>query len=419
MGKSTLMNRLIGHRTAIEHETAHTTRDIVLGVAPVGDGAVQIADTAGDDPSLTDDIMRAAQQKRTDLFGQAAAIIFVVDGREGMTSEDQRVLRSVRKSGLPFIVAVTKCDNPDLTKAAMAEVEGLHDAVVAVSAIHKDGITDLQEMLEPYAKPFTPVTATNVVLLGRQNAGKSTLFNALVGDEISIVSTIAGTTRDIIVHELQFGDENIRLFDTAGMMKRSRAMKGLDRYATLRLEESLTDADVVVLCIDGTQSVAAQDAKIAQKAIEAGAAVVIAVTKWDLLTEEDAADHWHSALLKRFHFAPWLPAVFISSVAPLNLEPLQEQIARAALAHKFTIGEKELNAVVAAITATRPRLRVVTKLTQSNTRPPTFTAKVNGNWNVYDKRQFVNLLRAEWELVATPIVLRVDQVGGRKRGRKK
>lgn len=411
------MNRLIGHRTAIEHETAHTTRDVVLGIAPLWDGAVQIADTAGDDPAATDEIMKAAQLKRHDLLGQAKAIIFVFDGREGMTAEDHRVLRAVRKSGLPFIMAATKCDNPTQAQAALADVSGLHDVIVAVSAIHKDGITELQDLLQAYAKPYKPRLATNVVLLGRQNAGKSTLFNALVGDDISIVSAIPGTTRDILAHELAFGEEPILLFDTAGMMKRSRAMQGLDRYATLRLEESLADADVVILCIDGTQMVAAQDAKIAQKAINAGAAVVLAVTKWDLVTDEKAGDRWLEALLQRFHFAPWLPAVFVSSVAPLNLKPLQEQVAAAAVAHRFRIEQKELNRVVSEITEKRPRLRVVTKLTQSGSRPPTFTAKINGTWNVYDKRQFVNLLRKTWDLSATPIVLQEDLVRAQKRGR--
>jgi len=389
----------------------------VLGIAPLWDGAVQLADTAGDDPTTTDEIMRAAQHKRHDLLGQAKAVIFVFDGREGMTADDQRVLRSVRKSGLPFIMAATKCDNPAQAKAALADVEGMHDTIVAVSSIHKDGITDLQDLLQPYARPYHPQQFTNVVILGRQNAGKSTLFNALVGEDVSIVSAIAGTTRDILAHELTFGEEQIRLFDTAGMMKRSRAMQGLDRYATLRLEEVLVDADVVVLCIDGTEQVAAQDAKIAQKAIKSGAAVVLAVTKWDLVTDADAADHWHGALLARFHFAPWLPAVFVSSVTPLNLQPLQEQVAAAAEAHRFRIEQKALNLVVAEITAKRPRLRVVTKLTQSGSRPPTFTAKVNGSWNVYDKRQFVNLLRKTWDLVATPIVLREDLVRAQKRGR--
>lgn len=419
VGKSTLMNRLIGHRRAIEHETAHTTRDVVFGIAPVGDGAVQIADTAGDDMAATDEIMRAAQQRRQDVIGKASAIIFVFDGQEGMTAEDQRVLRSVRKAGLPFIVAATKCDNPTQAYAALEEAQGLHDAVVAVSSIHKDGITELQALLEPYAQPYTPANATNVVLLGRQNAGKSTLFNVLTGESQSIVSTIPGTTRDIIVHELQFADEPIKLFDTAGLMKRSRAMKGLDRYATLRLEEVVVDADVVILCVDGTEHVAAQDAKIAQKALTAGAAVVIAVTKWDAVTDEKAADRWHDALLERFHFAPWLPVVFISSMQNINLDPLREQVVQAAVDHRFSIEQKELNAVVAAITASRPRLRVVTKLTQSGTRPPTFTAKVNGTWNVYDKRQFVNLLRKEWKLTATPIVLREDLVRGQRRERQK
>lgn len=388
----------------------------MLGIAPLEGGAVQIADTAGDDLSTTDEIMRAAQQKRHDLLGQAAAVIFVYDGQEGITAEDQRVLRSVRKSGLPFIIAATKCDNPNLAQAALADVEGLQN-VVAVSSIHKDGITELQELLEPYAKPYKEEHATNVVILGRQNAGKSTLFNALVGSDVSIVSAIPGTTRDIIAFKRTFGTEPVQLFDTAGMMKRSRAMQGLDRYATLRLEEVLTDADVVILCIDGTQQVAAQDAKIAQKALAAGAAVVLAVTKWDLVTDEDAADHWHNALLARFHFAPWLPAVFISSVAPLNLEPLQEQVEQAAIAHRFRMDEKELTRVMYEITAKRPRLRVVTKLTQTGSRPPSFAAKINGTWNVYDKRQFVNLLRAHFELVATPIVLREDLVRARKRGR--
>lgn len=417
MGKSTLFNRLIGHRTAIEHETAHTTRDVVYGVAPVIEGAVQIGDTAGDELALADEINQSAKTQREQAVRAADAIIFVFDGIEGLTADDQRVLRAVRKLGRPFIVVATKCDNPQIAAAAEKEALTVHNQVATVSAIHKGGLMDLLGWLQPYAKPYRAPHCTNVVLVGRQNAGKSTLFNTLVKRQASIVSTIPGTTRDIVTYEMTMGDEPVRLFDTAGLMKRSRAMQGLDRFATLRLEETLVMADVAVLCIDGEHKVAAQDAKIAQKALEAGTAVILAVTKWDLIQNQSTAqEEWQQALLERFHFAPWLPVVFISSINPQNLSSLTKQIALAAQNHHFRAPQEQLDSFLTELKAKNSRFRVVRRVEQSETDPPTFTVKIDGAWNVYDKRQLTNSLRRQFDLGATPITVREDLARGRKRG---
>lgn len=411
MGKSTLFNRLIGKRQSIEYLEENTTRDVIRGLVWYDKRAIEIIDTAGDTKKVEELITKKAQGKREDLLGEASHILFITDEKSDLNAEDQRILRAIRKTGKPFSVVVTKIDNKQTKKVVLSLGVDTH----AVSAIHNLGVLELKDYLESYAKKLTLDIKGDVVILGRPNAGKSTLFNRLVGEAVSIVSNIPGTTRDVVTYLVPFSkkksDVLMRVHDTAGLTKRSKAMAGVNRYATHRINEALKIGDCALLCIDGSDRPATQDAHVAEMAIKAGLSVIIVITKWDNDERRKIADQeeWLAALQKRFRFAAWIPAIFVSAESGENIKELKQIIEQSLSDREQFWGEKELATFLEGLNKIDQRLRIITSFKQVRTGPPEMEFQVRGVIHESLVRQVINRMRDVYPVGITPIQWRLER----------
>jgi len=406
VGKSTLFNRLLKRRQAIEDSIAGTTRDPVGSVAEVAPGkAIWLVDTAGDEAKPLDQLIRVASEKRRQWLQDAAHILVLFDAREGITGEDDRVIRATRRTGKPFTVVAACADNDGLIEAANEAGISLGVPVFPVSALHNKGMKALREHLLPLSRSYEAPKPFGVVLIGRPNAGKSTLFNRLVGSETAIVSEIPGTTRDVLAFDepLPNSDETVRFYDTAGMARRSQMMKGLLRYATFRLEDTLALADVALLCVDPTAGGFHHETRLAQKATNAGLSIVILVTKWDLMGEIDQ-DEWLDKLRSVFHFIPWAPVIFVSGQDGLNIDPLWQTLLAIKKARSQRISEADLKEFTESLIDYDKRLRALQKIEQLDTNPPRFIVVMAQPIHLSLKRQIQNRLREQFELGPTPVI---------------
>ncbi len=406
MGKSTLFNRFLRRRQVIEDSIAGTTRDPVGAPVEVAPGrAIWLVDTAGDEAKPLDVLLKVANEKRRHWLESAAHVLVLFDARVGITSEDDRIIRAVRRTGKPFTLVAACSDNEAITKEALDAAVGLDAPVFPVSSLHNRGMKELRAHLAPLAKPYQAPRPFGVVLLGRPNAGKSTLFNKLVGEETAIVSDIPGTTRDVLAFDkvLPGAEESIRFYDTAGMARRSQMMKGLLRYATFRLEDTLALADVALLCVDPTAGGFHHETRLAQKATNEGLSVIILVTKWDLLAEEDQ-EEWLDKLRGAFHFIPWAPVIFVSAVDGLNIDPLWQNLLAVKKARSQRIAEEDLVEFVSMIVDNDKRLKPLQKIEQLDTNPPKFIVVLGGPVHLSLKRQVQNRLREYFNLGPTPVI---------------
>jgi len=406
VGKSTLFNRLLRRRQAIEDSIAGTTRDPVGSVAELAPGkAVWVVDTAGDEAKPLDQLIKIASEKRRQWLQDAAHILVLFDAREGITGEDDRFIRAARRTGKPFTLVAACADNDEL-KAAVAEYGDTFGVpVFPVSAIHNKGVKALREHLLPLARPYEAPRPFGVVLIGRPNAGKSTLFNRLIGSETAIVSAVPGTTRDVLAFDepLPGTDETVRFYDTAGMARRSQMMKGLLRYATFRLEDTLALADVALLCVDPTAGGFHHETRLAQKATKEGLSIVLLVTKWDLMGDADQ-DEWLDKLRTVFHFIPWAPVIFVSAQDGLNIDPLWHTLLAIRKARSQRITDAELKDFVEGLIDYDKRLRALQKIEQLGTNPPRFIVVLAMPIHLSLKRQVQNRLREHFELGPTPVI---------------
>lgn len=385
---------------------AGTTRDPVGAAVELSPGkAVYVVDTAGDEAKPLDLLMKKAGDKRRQWLDDAAHILVLFDAREGITNEDDRVIRATRRTGKPFSLVAACADNDGLALAAAAAAAGLGAPVFPVSSLHNKGMKALREQLLPLAQPFTPPKPFGVVLLGRPNAGKSTLFNKLVGNETAIVSDVPGTTRDVLAFDAQLpnSDESVRFYDTAGMARRSQMMKGLLRYATFRLEDTLGLADVALLCVDATAKGFHHETRLAQKATKEGLSIILLVTKWDAVPAGDQ-DAWIDTLRGVFHFIPWAPVIFVSAQEGLNIDPLWQNLLAVKKARSQRFSEDDLKEFTAMIVDNDKRLKPLQKIEQLDINPPRFIVVMAGPIHLSLKRQVQNRLREYFSLGPTPVI---------------
>lgn len=422
MGKSTLFNRLLGRRQAIEDSVAGTTRDPIAAPAQVKPGQyIWLVDTAGDEAKPLDQLLRQAGEQRRDWLKEAAHILVVFDARQGITAEDDRIIRATRRTGKPFSLVAACADNASFIQQAKDAAGNLDAPVFPVSALHNKGMAELKEQLATHARPYQPPRPFGVVLIGRPNAGKSTLFNRLVGDQMAIVSDIPGTTRDVLSFDIPMpgGQESVRFYDTAGMARRSQMMRGLLRYATFRLEDTLALADVALLCVDPTAGGFHHETRLAQKATAAGLSLIILVTKWDAMVGADQ-DEWLDRLRGAFHFVPWAPVIFVSAHEGLNIDPLWQTLREVRSCRARRIPEDDLKEFVAGMVDYDQRLRPLQKIEQLDTDPPRFIIVLARPLHLSLQRQIHNRLREYFELGPTPVLSqwRVGQPAGKKRRRR-
>ena len=417
VGKSTLFNKLIGKRLSIVDDTPGVTRDRIYGDAEWAGRTVMLIDTGGIEPR-TDDVILSKMRAQANLaIDTANVIIFVTSLEMGVTAADNDVAAMLRKSGKPIVLCVNKCDNIGALPSDFYEFYnlGLGDPI-AVSAVHGHGTGDLLDEAFKYLPPEIDeeeeADLINVAVIGKPNAGKSSLVNNVSGEERSIVSDMAGTTRDAIdtVVENEFGRFNF--IDTAGLRRKSRVEDQIEKYSVLRAKMAIERADVCVIMIDGVDGFTEQDSKVAGLAIEQGKACIIAVNKWDIVEKDGKTmDSYRKKLMNDFSFMSYAPIIFISAKTGQRIDRLFELIKYVNTQNAMRISTGMLNDVLADATArVQPptdkgkRLKIY-YITQASTRPPTFVCFCNKAelFHFSYQRYLENQIRSTFGLEGTPV----------------
>ncbi len=417
VGKSTLFNKIIGKRLSIVDDTPGVTRDRIYGEAEWAGRKFMLIDTGGIEPKSDDIILSSMREQANLAIDTANVIIFVTDVKSGVTASDQDVAIMLQKSGKPVILCVNKCDGIGDVPMEFYEFYnlGLGDPV-AVSSVHGHGTGDLLErvfeFLPENADEDDDEDIINVAIIGKPNAGKSSLVNRLSGEERSIVSDIAGTTRDAIdtFVENKFGKFNF--IDTAGLRRKSRVEDNIEKYSVLRAEMAIERSDVCVIMLDGVEGFTEQDSKVAGLALEQGKACIIAVNKWDIVDKDGhTMDAYRKKLMNDFSFMPYAPIIFISAKTGQRIDRLYELIKYVNEQNTMRISTGKLNDVLADSTArVQPpsdkgkRLKIY-YMTQASTRPPTFVCFCNKAelFHFSYQRYLENQIRATFGLEGTPV----------------
>lgn len=424
VGKSALFNRIVGRRKAVVLEVPGLTRDRNFETAEWGGRQFVVVDTGGYE---VEGVETGAGPLKTEMREQAMlaieeadAVILLTDAREGVTPLDEEVLAILRRSKKPMLLAANKCDNPGQENLASDFYRLGVEEVFAVSALHGTGVADLLDaVLERL--PAAPVasdgaeTGIRIAVVGRQNVGKSTLVNALLGQQRVITADLPGTTRDAIDTTFRRGDQVYTLIDTAGIRRRGKIERGIEGLSVISARASLARCDVALVVIDAAQGLTAQDAHVAGYAAEAGRAVIVAVNKWDLFEDktERSAGEFAKRLREEWGFLSWAPIQFISAKSGQRVTTLFEMVARAHAAFHRDVPTRDLNRALAEILAHQsPPVRSgrqlqIKYITQVGRRPPAFALFVNDPKLLHFsyERYLLNQLRMRWDFEGTPVRL--------------
>ncbi len=416
VGKSTLFNKLIGKRLSIVDDTPGVTRDRIYGDTEWQGKKVMLVDTGGIEPKTNDIILSGMRSQAQLAIDTANVIIMVCDMQTGVTATDSEIASMLLKSGKPIVLCVNKCDKIGDVPPEFYEFYnlGLGDPI-AVSSVHGHGTGDLLDA----AYNFLPETddvddedVINVAVIGKPNAGKSSLVNKITGEERVIVSDIAGTTRDAIdtLVENKFGKFNF--IDTAGLRRNSRVEDKIEKYSVIRAKMAIERSDVCVIMIDGTDGFTEQDSKVAGLALEQGKACIIAVNKWDVVEKDgQTMDNYRKKLMVDFAFMPYAPIIFISAKTGQRLDRLFELINYVRTQNTMRISTGKLNDILADATArVQPpsdkgkRLKIY-YMTQASTCPPTFVCFCNNAelFHFSYQRYLENQIRSTFGLEGTPV----------------
>ncbi len=416
VGKSTLVNRILGSRQAVVEDTPGVTRDRVTYDAIWNGRAFTLVDTGGWEPSVegTESLAaRVAAQARV-AVDAADAVLFVVDATVGVTDADAAVASVLRRSGKPVVVAANKVDDT----RAESEVAALWSLGLGepapVSALHGRGSGDLLDLVLD-ALPEAPKDTEDaeagprrVALLGRPNVGKSSLLNKLAGQERSLVDPVAGTTRDPVDELIELGGITWRFVDTAGIRRRFRENQGADYYAALRTAGALDLAEVAVVLVDASEPLTEQDLRIISMVIEAGRALVIAYNKWDMVDEE-RQHYLEREIDRQLHTARWAPRVNISAATGRHIDRLVPALEKALEGWETRVSTGRLNAWLTGLVAATPppvrggRQPKILFATQAGVRPPHFVLFSSGFLEANYRRFVERRLREEFGFDGSPV----------------
>ena len=431
VGKSTLFNRLVGERLAVTHEMPGTTRDRLHGVSFWTGAAFQVIDTGGIEvyqPSGARDESPLAEgsaafvaeiiEQALIAIADADVIILLVDAQVGVTAADEAIAEILRRSDKPVLVAANKIDDRRFLDEAYDFYSLGLDAVTGISAIHGLGVGDLLDELVSRLDELVDDSEDEdddhlkVAIVGRPNAGKSTLLNKLIGAERAIVSEVAGTTRDAIDTEISWYGERVALIDTAGIRRRGRIEAGVERYSVIRAMKAIARCDVALLVIDAKLGVTEQDEHIAGYIIEEYKSLVIVVNKWDTLEKDAHTMHGFIENIRdRLHFVRFAPIVFISALAGQRIHQVLEVAHRVWEARFFRMPTADVNKLLReAVEKHPPRAKGSKRLkflyaSQVRTDPPLILFHVNDPRQVHFsyKRYLENQFREAFEFEGTPI----------------
>ncbi|MFR4143860.1 MAG: ribosome biogenesis GTPase Der [[Clostridium] leptum] len=425
VGKSTLFNKLIGQRVAIVNDTPGVTRDRIYGECEWRSRKITLVDTGGIEP-YSDDVILSQMRRQAELaIDTADVIVLVTDVKTGVVATDSEVAAMLLKSGRPVVLCVNKCDGIGEPPAEFYEFYnlGLGDPI-QVSSVHGHGTGDLLdavfEHLPEEAEEEEGLENIRVAVIGKPNAGKSSLINRIAGEDRCIVSDIAGTTRDAIDTQIENDYGRFTLIDTAGIRRKSRVDDEIEKYSVIRAQMAIDRSDVCVIMIDATEGFTEQDSKVAALAHEAGKGCVIAVNKWDAVEKDGRTmQEYRKKLEVDFSFMAYAPMVFISAKTGQRLDQLFELIQRVANFNAMRITTGMLNDVLAQATArVQPptdkgkRLKIY-YMTQASTEPPTFVCFVNRAelFHFSYQRYLENRIRETFGMEGTPIRFLIRERG--------
>ncbi len=419
VGKSTLFNKLIGERLSIVDDTPGVTRDRIYGDCEWLGRKMLLVDTGGIEP-YSDDIILTQMRRQAELAVETAdVIVLVTDIRDGVVATDMEVASMMQKSGKPIVLAVNKCDSIGEIPADFYEFYnlGLGDPI-AISSVHGRGTGDLLDTVLSYLPKEEGEeeddSKITVAVIGKPNVGKSSLINAICGEERTIVSNVAGTTRDATdtLVSNEYGD--FLFIDTAGIRRKSKVDNAIEKYSVIRARMAVERANVCVIMIDALEGFTEQDSKIAGMAHDMGKACIICVNKWDAYEKNDKSMQEYTTKLQHdFSFMSYAPFLFISAKTGQRLNKLFPLIVKVDNQNAMRISTGKLNEVLADATARvqlptdRGRRLKIFYMTQASTRPPTFVCFVNRKdlFHYSYQRYIENQIRAVFGLEGTPVRL--------------
>lgn len=417
VGKSTIFNRVVGERVAIVEDLPGVTRDRIYGTGEWLNRDFHIIDTGGID--IGDEPLRVQMREQAQVaIDEADVIIFMVDGRDGMTGADEEVANILFRSNKPVVLAVNKIDNPE-RRGDLYEFYSLGMGTpFPISGSHGIGLGDmLDEVIshfpEDEEEPYDESTI-RFSLIGRPNVGKSSIVNAILGRERVIVSNIPGTTRDAIDSPFTKDDQEFVIIDTAGMRKRGKVYEKTEKYSVLRAQKAIDRSDVVLVVLNGEEGIIEQDKKIAGYAHQAGRAVIIIVNKWDAVEKDDKTfAQFERKIRDHFQYLSYAPILFISAITKQRLQQILPMVETVAENHAMRVQTSLLNDVIMDAVAMNPaptdkgrRLKIY-YVTQVSVKPPTFVVFVNDPELMHFSYQrfLENQIRKTFGFIGTPIHL--------------
>ena len=428
VGKSALFNKLIGKRISIVEDTPGVTRDRIYGESDWNGRKFTLIDTGGIEPRTDSEILTFMREQAGIAVSHADVIVFLTDIKTGLTASDQEVAAMLLRSGKPIVLAVNKMDSTGATDPDFYEFYnlGLGDPV-AVSALHGHGTGDLLDECVRYFPPEgedeEDEDRIQVAIIGKPNVGKSSLTNKILGQQRTIVSDVAGTTRDAIDSYFENETGKYIFIDTAGMRKKAKVDEAIERYSVLRAQMAIERADVCLILIDAQEGVTEQDTKVAGMAHEAGKASIIVVNKWDLIEKDGKTmDRMREEVRRDLAYMTYAPVLFISAATGQRVDRLFEliQYVNNQAATRITTGM--LNSVLAdAQTRVQPptdkgrRLKIY-YMTQAGVKPPHFVCFCNDArlFHFSYQRYLENQIRTVFGLEGTPIKMTIRQKGDKE-----
>jgi len=434
VGKSSLFNRLVGERLAVTHDIPGTTRDRLQSESFWNGFTFHVVDTGGIEiyepkGSRNEDVLAEGSKEfvkeiRTQALlavEESDVIIFLVDNSHGITAADEAIAEILRRTNKPVIVGASKCDDLKYAEDSF-EFYGLGlGLVVPFSAIHGFGVGDLLDAVtEEFNKLFDADDTDDdddhlkIAIVGRPNAGKSTLLNKLIGEDRAIVSPLAGTTRDAIDTDIKFYGDDVTIIDTAGIRRRGKIDPGVERFSVVRAMNAIERADVAILVIDATEGVTEQDEHIAGYVIDQYKSLLIAINKWDVV-EKDAftMNEFIDSVRDRLHFVPYAPVIFISALSGQRIHQVLDTVKRLYETRFMRIPTSDLNQIIRnAVEHHAPPTSGIRRLkiyygTQVRTNPPIFLMHINDKRLLHFtyERYLENQIRKNYPFEGSPIRL--------------
>ncbi|EAE2539487.1 TPA: ribosome biogenesis GTPase Der [Listeria monocytogenes] len=415
VGKSTIFNRIVGERVSIVEDVPGVTRDRIYNSAEWLGKEFNIIDTGGID--LSDEPFLEQIRAQAEIaIDEADVIIFITNGREGVTDADEQVAKILYRSNKPIVLAINKVDNPEMRDQIYDFYSLGFGEPYPISGSHGLGLGDMLDAVRAHfpkeEEEEYPDGTVKFSLIGRPNVGKSSILNALLGEDRVIVSDIAGTTRDAIDTTYTFDGQDYVMIDTAGMRKRGKVYESTEKYSVLRAMRAIERSDVVLVVINAEEGIREQDKRIAGYAHDAGRAIIIVVNKWDAINkDEKTINVWTEDIREQFQFLSYAPIVFVSAKTKQRLNNLFPLINQVSDNHSLRVQSSMLNDVISDAVAMNPspmdkgkRLKIF-YTTQVAVKPPTFVVFVNDPELMHFsyERFLENRIREAFPFEGTPI----------------